>query len=174
MKILFPFLALLLLVNVSCNTTPKMTALEYNDAIINEQTDIASVMIKFGEVIESSIEQADILRKEIVSQCDSSLKTMNDLPEFDGNSEFKNAGIALFSFYKEISAKEYRQILDVLEKEEIKDNDLQELQNIQTSIETREAKLDSRFQAAQRDFAQKNKITIGDNTLQQKIDGIAQ
>ncbi len=174
MKIIYPFLALLLLLNVSCSTAPTMSALDYNDAIINEQSSIANVMMKFGDVIETSIDQAEILRKEIISQCDSSLNKLKDLPKLDGSTEFNNAGIALFNFYKDISGKEYRQILDILKKEEIDDNDLEELQNIQGIIETKEAKFDNRFQSAQKEFARKNNITIGDNKLQQLIDDAGQ
>lgn len=166
MKTIYTFLALLLFLNVSCDSTPKMTALEFNDAIINEQADIARVMMSFSSTIETNIEEADNVRKQIISQCDSSLMKVSALQELKGGIEFKNAGIALFNFYKDMSKTEYRKILDILEKENINEDDLEELTRIQTTIESKETQVDTRFQAAQTKFAEMNNLKIGGNVFQ--------
>lgn len=174
MKTIYTFLVLLLLLNVSCDTTPKMTALEFNDAIINEQTDIVKVMLEFSSTIETNIEEADNVRKQIISQCDSSLMKISALQDIEGGIEFKNAGIALFNFYKDMSKSEYHKILEILEKENINDEDLDELTKIQTTIESKEKQVDTRFQAAQTNFAKLNNLKIGGNELQNQIDQLGE
>ena len=110
MKTIYTFLALLFIATVSCNSTPKMTALEYNDAIINEQTKIVEVILKFNSNDGTDMEAFDEVRKEIIVQCDSSIAKVKALSDFDGNTEFRDAGIELFGFYKKISSKEYREM----------------------------------------------------------------
>lgn len=174
MKTIYTFFAMLLIVTVSCNSTPKMTALEYNDAIINEQSKIVEIILKFNSNDGTDMNAIDDIRKEIITQCDSSIIRITALSDFDGSTEFRDAGIELFRFYKEISTNEYRQMLDVLEKGDFTEEDLEELTTIQKTIETKEAPKDARFQSAQQEFAKSNNIMIGDNALQDQIDAMGE
>ncbi len=174
MKTIYTFIALLLITTVSCNSTPKMTALEYNDAIINEQSKIVEVILKFNSNDGTDMQAFEDVRKEIVTQCDSSIMKITALSDFDGSTEFRDAGIELFRFYKDISSNEYRQMLEILEKGDFTEEDLEDLTTIQKAIETKEAPKDARFQSAQQAFAKDNNITIGNNALQDQIDAMGE
>jgi hypothetical protein len=156
----------------ACGQKPKMTPVEYNDAIIGEQTKISRVMIDMANYFAIDLDKSDQLRQDLVEQCKLSIEAVKKLPDYKGDTRFRDAGVALFTFYKEISEKEYKEMIDVLRKEEIEEADIKLLEALELKIGAREEPLDAEFQAAQKAFAEKHKLSLYENEIQKEIDDL--
>ena len=161
---------LCLLVLTSFRNAETMTPVEYNDAIIGEQTKITKAMIEMANYFAPDIEKSELLRKELVKQCDASIAALKKLPAYEGDTKFRDAGVNLFQFYKEISAKEYKEMIDILRKENIQTSDIDRLTVLEEQISKREQPLDEAFQKAQEAFAKKHNLSLYENEVQDKID----
>ena len=153
---------------------PKMTPIEYNDAIINEQTKISKVMIEMANNFSNDLDKSESLRQKLVTQCDSSINAVKALPDYKGNTSFRDAGAALFTFYKEISEKEYKEMIDILRKENIEMADVERLTTLEKEISSREEPLDAAFQSAQQAFAKEHNLELKENEIQQEINQLGQ
>jgi hypothetical protein len=173
MKKLFITASISLFVLTSFNM-PKMEPVEYNDAIINEQTKISKVMLDMAGAFGTDINKAEIYRKVLVKQCELSIETTKKLPPYDGSTKFRDAGVALYSFYKAISEKEYKEMIDILKKgSEITEDDITTLTNLEKQIGEKEIALDDAFQLAQVEFAKKYNLQLEENKMQDDIDNLA-
>lgn len=152
-----------------CNSGPKMTPIEYNDTIIGEQTKISKVMIEMANNFSSDLGKSEALRQDLVKQCEASIKVVKELPEYKGNVKFRDAGAALFGFYKEISDKEYKEMIDILKKEQIEVADIERLTTLEKEISARETPLDDTFQSAQQEFAKEHNLSLKENEIQGQI-----
>jgi len=157
-----------------CNSGPKMTPIEYNDAIIGEQTKISKVMIDMANHFGDDLSKSETLRQDLVKQCEASIKAVKELPEYKGNTKFRDAGAALFTFYKEISEKEYKEMIDILKKTQIEVADIERLTVLEKDIASRETPLDDAFQSAQQEFAKEHDLSLRENEIQQEIDKLGQ
>lgn len=147
-----------------------MTPVEYNDAIIGEQTKISRVMLDMANNFSADLEKSEALRQDLVEQCKLSIEAVKKLPAYKGDTRFRDAGVALFTFYKEISEKEYKEMIDVLKKDKIEEADIKLLEALQIKIGEREEPLDAEFQAAQKAFARKHNLSLYENEIQKEID----
>jgi hypothetical protein len=147
-----------------------MTPVEYNDAIIGEQTKIYKIMLRMADYFSKDLKKADKVRLELVDQCQKSIDFLKKLPAYEGDKDFRDAGVALFTFYKEISEKEYKEIIDILKKEQIEPADVEVLRKLEEQITKREKPLDDAFQAAQQAFAKKHNLSLYENEIQKEID----
>ena len=151
----------------------KITATEYNNKIINEQSKVLDLVLEFNAKIDQdSFAQARSLLDKTVVQCDSSINTIDALGEFDGDAAFKNAAIDLFKFYKRIFSQDYKELLDIIEMSEPTDGDYLRAADIAKKIENEEKVVDDKIQSTQKAFADKHNVIITDNDLQEKIDNI--
>ncbi|MFH1434855.1 MAG: hypothetical protein ABIJ56_03970, partial [Pseudomonadota bacterium] len=115
----------------------------------------------------------DTKHAALISSIDAALADAKALKPFDGSTDFKDTTIALFEFYKDISAKEYKEIIDILKKgDEITEADAKRIDEINADISKREAELDDKFQVVQEAFAKKFGIPLIDNELQGEIDNL--
>lgn len=159
-----------MLVLASCNMGPKMTPIEYNDAIIGEQTKISRVMIDMANSFSTDLNKSEALRLDLIKQCEASIKAVKELPDYKGNTKFRDAGANLFTFYKEISEKEYKEMIDILKKENIELADIERLTVLEKEISGREVPLDDAFQTAQQEFAKEHNLELRENDIQSEID----
>ncbi len=156
----------------ACGQKPSMTPVEYNDAIIGEQTKISRVMIDMANYFSIDLDKSDQLRLDLVKQCEQSIEAVKKLPDYKGNTRFRDAGVALFTFYKEISEKEYKEMIDILRKEQIEDADIELLEALEIKIGSKEEPLDAEFQAAQQAFAKEHNLSLYENDIQKEIDDL--
>ena len=153
-----------------CNN-PEMTAVEYNNLIIDEHTKISQSIIEMPAYFETDIKKADSIRMEMVIQCDSSTKKLQALPDYKGNTEFRDAAIALFKFYAKISQNEYKEMLQILAKDkDIEMEDILRLRQIESDLATQEEALDTKFKKAQESFAETHNFSLTENEVQGEID----
>lgn len=174
MKKCFPILGLLLILFGACNTqNSKEDAIKYNDKIINEQSKIIKLTLDMVAMMDKDLEKSKQLREDIVKQCVSSVKVIEDMEPFDGDGKLRAAGLDLFNFYKKVYSNEYKTMFDILDKgENITEEDITVIQDMQTSVTLEESKLDAAFKKAQQDFAKKYGFEIAPSELQDDIDNI--
>lgn len=154
---------------------PSMTPEQYNDLIIGEQTKIMGIMLDMFDDIEATeFKKSELTRQELVKQCDASIKIVGDLPDYKGNTELRDAAKTLFTFYKEVSDKEYKEMLDILQKDSIEVEDILRITELETALATREEAMDARFQAAQESFATEHNLVLTKNNMQDDIDKLGQ
>lgn len=170
-KLVYLFIIAAVVITAACGK--KLTATEYNNKIINEQSKVLDLVLDFNAKIDQdSFAQARILLDKTGVQCDSSIKTIEALGDFDGDSAFKNAAIDLFKFYKRVFAQDYKELLDIVEMSEPTEEDYLHAEEIVKKIEDEEKVVDDKIQLTQKAFADKHNVKITDNSLQEKIDNI--
>lgn len=151
----------------------KMGPVEYNDAIVSEQSKITEKFLSLMNIVETDLDQCEPLRLDIIKQCNESISIVSAMSDYNGSNRMRDAALALFHFYKEINMNEYKEMLDILRKrEEMTMDDMTRLRELEQQITTREIPLDVEFQSAQQEFATQNNIQIRENGLQKEIDAI--
>ena len=165
-KILLPSVILLLMAFKPAKVTPEA----YNDSIINEQNKIMKIMLEMANYFSTDLNKAETLRQDLVKQCHASVKVLQALPAYDGDTKFRDAGVALYGFYAQISDKEYKEMIDILKKAEIEQADIDRLTALEQDITKREVKFDEDFQSAQTAFAKKHGFTLKENEYQKDVD----
>jgi hypothetical protein len=151
----------------------KLTATEYNNKIINEQSKVLDLVLEFTSKVDSSdMKGARLLLDKTGIQCDSSIKIIEAMGPFEDDATFKDAAIDLFKFYKRAFAQDYKELLDIIEKEEPTMDDLDRVNTIVEKVGDEEKIVDDKIQTAQKAFADKHNVKITDNSLQDKIDNL--
>ena len=172
MKKLFTFSALLFLF-FSFTACSQKNAIEYNDAIIKEQSKIMQKVLEFLSVMEKDLIKADQVLKETAVQTKASIKTVSAMEPFDGSSELRDSALELFKFYLHVVENEYPEMIAILKKgESITQKDVDRMNELQQKITKQEQVLDSKMSTAQANFSKKHNISIQENELQKKIDNI--
>ena len=152
---LIPVLFAILL--TSCGPTTEQ-ARQYNDKLIAQEVKVIKALDAVDnafstykpEIIEPAIEKAK-------KQIDKSVKIINEIGDFDGDSEFKNETLNLFNLFKKHLNNEYAEQLELYklsdeeytEKEEARWNELSEKMNDEYT------KVFNKFSEAQESFAEK-------------------
>lgn len=170
MKKSFVFAAFVLFMAIGCG--PKMTAGDYNNAIVGEQNKIIRLFLDLGMAVRVfDMEKADSIRNEAITQCNISLSELKNLPPFGNDARFRDKAVALVSFYDQILNNEYKEMLDILRKGEAIDvSDFNRLEEIQAKISEEENALDSQLEALQQEFASKHGISTTENHLQKDLE----
>lgn len=148
------------------------SAQDYNNYIIDLQSKTIKAILSFADACSTG--DATIMRtsyEQFQKQAKESVVELKKLGSFDGNSEFRDKAIDLFSFYEEVANNDYKKMLDLLLKEDFNDADQAEIDAIVAKVSEKEAKFDAAFAKAQDEFASKNNMSITKNALQDEIDG---
>lgn len=173
MKPLSIFLLLGLVLLQSFKSDTKITAIEFNDAIIGEQNKIIELTLEMIDYFETDLDKSEEVRILAVQQCTSSITALTKLETFKGGENFKSAALALITFYRDIFSNEFEKMISILKKgENITEEDLEYLSIINDEINAREFELDANLEKAQSDFAIANNFTIDVNEYQDEIDEI--
>lgn len=165
--------AFLLFILSGCG--PKMKPEEYNDVIISEQTKIMTIMLDMFDYIETGeYDKSEALRQQLVTQCEASVKAVKELPDYSGNTEMRDAAAELFTFYRDVTNEEYKEMIEILQKESIEVEDILKITALEADLSKREEAMDARFQAAQENFAKKHNLILTKNELQDDIDRLGE
>jgi hypothetical protein len=149
----------------------KSSAVAYNDTIVEEQNKIIEHILAMSNAVYDPT-TAEMHRQKIVEQCDISIAVVSAMDAFEGNTELRDAALALFKFYREIALQEFKQMLQILAQEEITEEDLQKLTDLDERISIRETPLDEAFHNAQSAFSNKYNLMLQRNQFQDAIDGL--
>jgi len=172
-------LSVLAMLVLACNKGVKgpngvvyKTAQQYNDYIINRQTDVLKQILAFGEVAQYNIDSAEGLLNKSISDIENAIDDIKGMPAYKGNTELRDAAVSSFGFYKKIFSNEYKQILDIKRKTALAESDVNEIQSLVDKIADEEKGYDERFHNAQLKFARDNNMKMKENEMQKEIDKV--
>lgn len=149
---------------------PAMTPVEYNDVIVGEQVIITRLVDEMANAFSTDIAESEKYRIQLVKQCEQSVDKIKNMPDYKGNTRFRDAGVALFSFYKDISEKEFKEIINILNQDKIEDADIALLEFLEIKIGSKEDYLVGEFEATLQAFAKEHNLSLYENEIQREID----
>ena len=168
------FLLLVLLTSGLASAQKFSSAVEYNDHIVNLQNEIGYKMIAFNDQVggeNSTLEQVQPYFDELLSTTRDVIKRLEKVTPWDKNTELKSAALELFRFYEVTIDRDYREMVDIVYKSDLTDEDYARLTEILAKVTEDEKAYDNRFQAAQNAFADKYGFDLEQNELQDELDG---
>ncbi|MBI5326174.1 MAG: hypothetical protein HZB41_13040 [Ignavibacteriae bacterium] len=177
---LITLLSLFVIILFSCGkdeakkSKPEMTPLDYNDAIIAEQTKIINTMLELSNSFNNSdVNVMDDKLEGLNKQTSKSIEVLENMEPYEGNNELRASALELFKFYESLSEKEFDEMVEILKKKnKITNDDITRMGEINKSIVERETILDRNLSQAQHSFALKYNFTVEKNKLQNKIDSM--
>jgi hypothetical protein len=170
------FIAVSMCIVWSCAgpNAPKMSPEAYNDYIVGEQVAVLTHMLEVNSLLAENPEQAKLKLSEGIQRIQEGIENLKKLEPFNGNTEFRDAAIALFEFYDEAFSNDYNELLTLLIKlntEGIENEaELNRVFEIPMQIEERERAFDEQFNLAQQQFITRNKIILQQNPLQNALE----
>lgn len=142
---------------------------DYNDYIVTEQAVIGRKIEQFNKALAAEqIKEAKKLHGELLSRLDASITKIGSMPDFRGNTSFKNAAFELFVFYKMIIESDYADIIRIVEKEGVNDKTFGRINNIFASIQRDEAVMYGQFDKAQKAFSEQFKMKLEENRFEKE------
>ena len=148
------------------------SAIEYNDYIANRQTSLVKKVLELTKVMSVNLDSAEVKLKQAVPEAAEMIVEIKGMPPYKGDSALRNAAINSFTFYKNIFENDYLQVINIYKKgeENLTSEDVAEVNRIVNKISQEEAMLDKSFQQAQKNYAEKNKIKLIENKMQQEVE----
>jgi hypothetical protein len=151
----------------SCNQQEKSkfkNAVDYNDHIVGKQSDLRKRLMAFVDASATNLDSSEQMLDKNIIYLDTVIDDLKNMGSFKGDSTLRDAAIKSFKFYQSIFANEYKQLLKIRRENGVgSDEASAETNKIISDITNRERTLDENFQAAQKEFARKNKITLTPN-----------
>ncbi len=115
--------------------------------------------------------QMSMKLKDLREEIDLAIAGVSSIKDFKGDTELRDALLALLKFYKSISADQYKEMIRIIgQKSGTTQADVEKLQQMQNEISQQENGLDKRLAEAQKEFSRKHNIRVKKNELQEKID----
>lgn len=139
------------------------TAVEYNDYIVNKQTEIGVMINDLMTIVNdtnSLVDQAHISRRAAIVKMNSIINDVRNMPDWKGNTQLRDVSVSLFSFYRSCFENEYKSMIDIVYKTDATDDDFKELDRLLLVVTEKEKPLDDAFAKAQSDFASANGFTL--------------
>lgn len=157
--------------NETMEETPSMTAVEYNDFIVNHQTAIISSMLDWLK-----FEKKDMVGEleEIVDLTRDALKEIKETKPYPGGEALRKAALDLFSYYERSLNGAFMEVAKIYQESNrmVSAEDAVKITQIIQEGTADEAKFDAAFSRAQQDFARANGMEIQENALQKDIDAL--
>jgi hypothetical protein len=181
MRYLF-FTAIIWACVAACNQPVKgkngqvyKSAVQYNDYIIGRQTILIKDVMDMLKVAQTDLDSANKMLDNFVVKTGGLITDIEGMPPYKGDSSFRNAAIASFTFYKKVFGNEYKQLISIRKDGgDATEEGIAKMNKIVDNISREEEKYDKTFHNAQKDFADKNHMKLGENEMQKKLDKIEQ
>jgi hypothetical protein len=171
MRLLFSISMLFLL--FACNNSSKLSPIDYNNQVVNEQNKIIQGVLKYVDAISTNSADAEKIRLSLVEQCERSLKIAEAMDGYNGDTRLRDTAIDLFKFYLKISEGSFKEISEINSKgDEITVEDIERLQTLESEMDKKEAFLDNALVSAQDEFSKKYNFKLGENEFQKKVDDL--
>jgi hypothetical protein len=147
------------------------SAVQYNNYIVNRQSTIMGDIMEFARVSQTSLDSAGTMLDKYIPDIDVMINDIKGMPPYQGDSSLRDAAVNSFSFYKRIFGNEYKRLIAIrLTAANFADRGVAEMNGIVSQISKEEESYDKVFHNAQRDFAQKNNMSLEENEMQKKME----
>ena len=161
-NILKLFFLLIVFYLASCKPSPQKAS-EYNNLLVKHQR---AVINKFDDLIASfTTYNAQAMQEAynaLIKQIDFSLKELEQIKSFDGDTEFRDKTIELLEFYRKIAQTKLKQTMVLLSKPE-KDyttQDASQVSKIMSEVHNEISIKNKEYKEYQRKFAQKYNLSL--------------
>lgn len=143
----------------------------YNDKIVNAQNAIGREILTFVDFMgQADWEGAENQLSGIISVTDEKILEIGKMTGYKGSITLRDAALDLFKFYNRTFKTDYQEILQILKKDELTEEDQGKLGEIINHITEEEGHFDEKFRNAQTTFATTHNITLIENELQEEIE----
>lgn len=147
------------------------SAVQYNNYIINRQTNLMKDLMSMEAVSQTDLDSADKILDKILIETEEIIFDIKGMPPYNGDSSFRDAAINSFLFYKKIFGAPYKRIIDIRRNhDDMTEEGVAELKDILDQMKREEEKFDKTFHNSQEKFAEKNHLGLKDNEVQKQID----
>lgn len=163
-KLLLVTLPAVAVVFFSCGPTTDQ-AIDYNEKIINQEK---AVVESEGKLIDglydsdASLEDVELQRTLLLATVTGAQAVVIEEGKFDEENKFGEAAKSLFATYHDVTKNEYKEVIELLGKEDYTEEDDARVEELLGTIDE---KLDSemeKFTVAQEDFAAKYNFELED------------
>lgn len=171
MRLLFIFF---LFSSTIANAQKFTSAIDYNDFIVDLQNQIGYKIIAFNDELgleDASMASVTPLYEDLLKTTRDAIAKLDKAEVWEGNTELKASALALFQYYESAFSNEYKEMMGIVFKAEINEEDYTRLTSILESVTEKEQAFDLRFSKAQIAFADKYGFNLDRNELQDEIDG---
>ncbi len=176
MKLKYILLAVLVPAIVACNKPVKgkngityKNPVQYNDYIVSRQTELMRKVVEFGNTAQTDIDSASALLKDFTKETEDMIDEIKGMPPYKGDSTLRDAAIRSFGFYKRVFQEDYVDIINIRKKDDITQDDVDEIDRIVKKITREEEGFDKAFHNAQNDFAKKNNMKLRENPVMKEL-----
>jgi hypothetical protein len=153
------------------NGVAYKNAVEYNDYIVNRQTNLMKRVLEFGKAAQVNPDSAEALLAVYEKETDMMIANLKGMPPFKKDSALRDAAIRSFIFYKRVFREDYKQILLMRKRTDISIEEAEkETTAIVEQLKEDEAGFDKAFQQAQRNFASTNNMKLRENEVQKEVE----
>ncbi len=162
MKEIFYYLTSIILLLSSCKNV-ALEAVNYNDAMIQKQDSIVSMIDSLDQLIiqRDTIKLPDF-QKSIINTIDKKIESVKESENFEGNDSFKNAVLTLFNSYRDIVQNKYSKIISIslLPQVNFEKDTLDKFNRLIKEINEDFSKSLDIFLQYQKEFASQNKFSL--------------
>lgn len=149
----------------ACGPT-KQQLIEYNDTIVDEQKGIFVKQSELNNAI-STFDGKDIgkitaAHQALSAQINQAITKIDALKALDDEGLFKNAALKMFKTIQQVVDNDYKALIALMSKSELKQDDIDEVNKLATQIDSSFEIANGAFLKAQEDFAKKYKISLID------------
>lgn len=147
---------------VSCGPTTD-DAVKYNDELVAQQTKVFEKESALIEAISKNIpDKLDLLCADLSKQIDESTEAVKKMESFDGKTEMKDAAMKVFIAYKEVTDKEYKEMIKFAKTPDslYTPEDDNKLIEVSKKIDDKLNKAVDEFVQLQKEFAEKYKFEL--------------
>lgn len=174
---LIAFLALLLFLPGKTHSQTQFKTddpVEYSNYIVEEQERIGQQFIEFSMQLVNSgdYKSNESKRREVVTQIELGLRRLRNMAPFKGGIALKNEAISVFDMYKKLHTTEYAKIAVLVTNKESSLQALEDYFELQIKAEEKLMDYSGRMKKAQHKFAEKNRLTLVHNPMQDQFDRI--
>lgn len=146
------------------------SAVEYNDYIVKKQQDLMNDVIKLSA--NQDVNNFEKTINDMIPKIEQSIKDIQGMPAWNGDTTFRNKALDLFKFYHEACTNEFSTVVKSLKDVQTNPDNVTKIQEITTDVSKREEDFDNAIQQAQQNFAKNNNMDIKENAMQKQLDDI--
>lgn len=158
---IFPLFLILLALSACKPQVRTQDAVAYNDAIVDVQTKVVNHFDGFVDAVDRSDSLGAIAALQLALEtAQSAIKTLEAMPDFDGNTALRDASKALVQWYAKGLDTDFRQVLPVLVSHFATLEQLEQADSVREAFSVEEDHLFELLEKAQKDFATTYKFAV--------------
>lgn len=156
------FILLLMLAVISSQSfAGKPNPAKYNNKIVSKQHKVVNGFKEFFKTFEKGTkERMHDEREELLALVNNSIKEINLMDGFDGDTQLKDGALTLLSFYKSGLEGDYHKMIELIANRERSKEDLAKLEAYKDGLIANEKIHDDKFEEIQVAFAKKHKLDL--------------